>query len=207
MSVLMILTLVTTISFSAPYEVMAAPGEGDAEQEAPAAEGTGEQAAGENAAEGGQAEGGEAAAGEGGDETAQPENAENAETLTEEENEDDDFTGDPETNVRDTGLEVKATMPEVSSSSYIVMSGSTSEVVIEENANRKMPPGRITLLMNAMVVLDNMHNENELKNKVEITEDLAEYGDTFKVGESVTVEDLLYATLVGGDEQAAEALA
>lgn len=99
-----------------------------------------------------------------------------------------------------------ATMPDVSSSSYIVMSGSTSEVVIEHHAQRKMPPGRITMLMTAMVVLDNMYNDRELENTVEITDKIAEYGDTFKAGESVTVGDLLKSMLVGGSEEAAEAL-
>ena len=87
------------------------------------------------------------------------------------------------------------------------MSGSTSEVVYEKHSERKMSPGKITMLMNAMVVIDNMYNNAELSNTVDITEDLMEYGDTFQVGESVTVGDLLQAMLVGGSDQAAEALA
>ncbi|MBE6019757.1 MAG: D-alanyl-D-alanine carboxypeptidase [Clostridiales bacterium] len=97
--------------------------------------------------------------------------------------------------------------PEVSASSYMVMSGSTSEKVASKHPDRKMQPGKVTMLMTAMVVLDNMYDEGELSNTVEITEKLTEYGDTFKLGESVTIGDLLDAMLVGGDVQAAEALA
>lgn len=97
--------------------------------------------------------------------------------------------------------------PAVSASSYMVMSGSTSEKVVSKHADRKMQPGKITMLMTAMVVLDNMYNEKEMKNTVETGEYIAEYGDTFKLGESASVGDLMNAMLVGGDVQAAELLA
>lgn len=100
-----------------------------------------------------------------------------------------------------------AVMPEVSSDSYTVISGSTSEVVIEKNADRKLSPGKITMLTSAMVVIDNLYNEAELDNAVDITEKLAGYGETFRKGEEVTVRDLLAAMLAGGNEQAAEILA
>ena len=97
--------------------------------------------------------------------------------------------------------------PKVSASSYMVMSGSTSEKVAELHADRKMQPGKITMLMTAMVAIDNMYNDSELNNTVETGPKIAGYGDTFAEGESVTVGDLLYAMLVGGDVQAAELLA
>lgn len=97
--------------------------------------------------------------------------------------------------------------PAVSASSYMVMSGSTSEKVVSKHSDRKMQPGKITLLMTAMVVLDNMYDERELKNTVEVGGTIAEYGETFKEGESASVGDLLNAMLVGGDVQAAELLA
>ena len=112
-----------------------------------------------------------------------------------------------ETNDNEESKQAEAKMPEVSSSSYIVMSGSTSEVVLGKHDNRKMQPGCVTLLMTAMVVIDNMYNEDELSNSVTIDEDLAEFGDTFKKGEEVSIEDLLTAMLVGSDPEAAEALA
>ena len=99
------------------------------------------------------------------------------------------------------------TPPQVSATSYIVMSGSTSQIVNGSHYERKMQPGSITLLMTAMVVIDNMYDDDELRNIVDITPELAAYGSTFKEGESVTVGDLLNAMLVGADCQAAEALA
>lgn len=98
-------------------------------------------------------------------------------------------------------------MPQVSASSFVVMSGSTSQVAAERHSDRKTQPGKITMLMTAMVVIDNMYNDDELNNVVDITQELAAYGQTFAAGESVSVGDLLNAMLVGGDEQAAEALA
>ena len=97
--------------------------------------------------------------------------------------------------------------PPVSASSYMVMSGSTSQKVASKHADRKMQPGKITMLMTAMVVLDNMYDERELKNTVEADDTIAGYGETFKQGESASVGDLLDAMLVGGDVQAAEMLA
>ena len=98
-------------------------------------------------------------------------------------------------------------LPAISASSYIVMSGSTSEKIVEKHAERKMQPGKITMLMTAMVVLDNMYDERELKNTVEVGDLIAAYGTTFVIGDTATVGDLLNAMLVGGDPQAAELLA
>ena len=101
----------------------------------------------------------------------------------------------------------EVTLPQLSSSSWVVMSGSTSQIVASGHADRKMQPGAVTLLMTAMVVIDNMYNDDELKNTVDITPELAAYGTLFAEGETVSVGDLLNALLVGGDAQAAEALA
>ncbi len=110
-------------------------------------------------------------------------------------------------NEKTTTTAVAKKAPSVTASSYMVMSGSTSEKVASLHADRKMQPGKITLLMTAMVAIDNMYNDSELKNTVETGTIIAEYGDTFKLGESASVGDLLNAMLVGGDVQAAELLA
>ena len=108
---------------------------------------------------------------------------------------------------RETAAAVPKKAPSVSASSYMVMSGSTSEKVAFKHADRKMQPGKITMLMTAMVALDNMYDEGELKNTVETGRTIAKYGDTFKEGEYASVGDLMNAMLVGGDVQAAELLA
>lgn len=102
---------------------------------------------------------------------------------------------------------VPSKAPSVSATSYMVMSGSTSEKIAAKHADRKMQPGRITMLMAAMVAIDNMYNDAELKNTVETGPTIAEFGKTFKEGESATVGSLLDAMLVGGDIQAAELIA
>ena len=100
-----------------------------------------------------------------------------------------------------------AALPAVSSSSWIVMSGSTSQIVAAGHAERKMQPGRITLLMTAMVAIDNMYNYDEFDNSVVIDREMAKHGALFREGETVKVGDLLAAMLVAGDQGAAEALA
>ncbi len=98
-------------------------------------------------------------------------------------------------------------VPEVKAGSYVVISGSTSEIVYNYHGDRKLPIGNITKFMTAMVVLDNMRDKAELNNMVDISDEVDEYGDDFKKGDSVSVEDLLKAMLVGGSDEAAEALA
>lgn len=97
--------------------------------------------------------------------------------------------------------------PSVNAGSYIVMSGSTSEDVYAVYEDRKMAIGNITKLMTLMVTIDNIHDDNEYNNQVQIDKKLAKYGDEYKEGESVSVDNLITATIVGGSDQAAEALA
>lgn len=97
--------------------------------------------------------------------------------------------------------------PTVEAGSYIVMSGSTSEVILAEHADRKLPMGNITKLMTAMMVIDNLHDDSEYTNKVTVKAPATKYGEEFLAGESVTVEDMLVALLVGGSDEAAEVLA
>ena len=95
----------------------------------------------------------------------------------------------------------------ISSSSYIVMSGSTSEVVIEKHSERKMQPGAVAMLLNAMVALDHIRSDEEYENVMDVTEKLASLGNTYVQGESIKVGDLLNAVLIGGDVQSADILA
>ena len=97
--------------------------------------------------------------------------------------------------------------PNVSAGSYVVMSGSTTEIVVDGHADRKMSMGNITKLMTAMVVIDNLHDDDEYDIKIEISKKVDQYGDVFKAGESVSLKDLLRAMLVGCSDEAAEALA
>lgn len=102
-------------------------------------------------------------------------------------------------------VEVKE--PRITAGSYVVMSGSTSEVVVDGHADRKMSMGNITKLMTAMVVIDNLHDDGEYDNFIEISKSVDKYGDVFRAGESVRLEDLLKAMLIGCSDEAAEAVA
>ncbi len=97
--------------------------------------------------------------------------------------------------------------PAVAAGSYVVMSGSTSEVIHDVHGERKMPMGNITKFMTAMVVIDNMYDDSEFSNTIQVTKKVSGYGDMFRTGDNVSVEDMMYAMLVGGSDEAAEALA
>ena len=196
MSVLLVLTLVTTISLGVCMEVMA-EGEDDKKDDKQTEQTT------EDGKTDKESSGDESSDKKDdkkdGEEKKDEETKEDGEAASEETSEDQQEEP-AEVDPGDIGLDLNPVMPEVTSDSYIVLSGSTSEVVLEKHSTRKMSPGRITMLVTAMVVIDNMYDANELNNTVEITEKLAKYGDDFKEGESVSVGDLLNAMLVGGSE-------
>lgn len=102
---------------------------------------------------------------------------------------------------------VKVEIPEIEADSAIVLSASTNEIVYSLHADRKLSPGSTVKLMNAMVVIDNMHDNKEFRNKVQITSDIVKAGETFPAGTSVSVEDLMYTMLMTDNNEAAEALA
>lgn len=102
---------------------------------------------------------------------------------------------------------VKIAEPEVEAESAIVLSASTNEIVYSLHTDRKLSPGNTVKLMNAMVVIDNMHDTKEFRNKIQITADIAKAGETYPAGSSISVEDLMYTMLMTDDNEAAEALA
>ena len=203
MSVLLILTLVTTISFTCPPAAYAAGEEEAAAETSETEETEGADAEAKEKASGGEKE----PAAEGDDSGAKKEAAAEGDAAAAEEKATDEELDDSSSDPLDTGLRRQTTVPEVSADSYIVISGSTSEVVLEKHSERKLSLGKITMLMTAMVVIDNMYNDRELKNTVEITSDFDSLGSVYKAGDTVTVGDLLNSMLVGGSGQAAEALA
>lgn len=80
---------------------------------------------------------------------------------------------------------------DINASSAIIFSGSTSEVVYSLHEKRKLPVGDVVKLMDAMIVLDNIRNDNEFENKVRITKKIDELGKLYKTGQEVTVKQLL----------------
>ena len=86
----------------------------------------------------------------------------------------------------------------------------SGEVLVEQNAHEKMYPGSITKVMTVIVTLDACENLSE---KVTITDEMLDmlgYNSStadLKVGEELTVEDLIYAALIPSGNDAAIALA
>lgn len=101
----------------------------------------------------------------------------------------------------------KLAEPVLSSDSYIVMSISTGESIYSKNQDRKQFISGPDRLMCVLCVLGNMHDRKELKNYVQITDDVARRGEIFESGQSVTVNDLMYAVIISGSKEAELALA
>ncbi len=97
--------------------------------------------------------------------------------------------------------------PAPSAEAAVVMSATTGEVIYSNHGDRKLPMAGAAKLMTAMVVLDNMHNYKELKNKIQIDSVSDDQGDLFQKNETVSVNDLLYALLINDSDEAAYALA
>lgn len=97
--------------------------------------------------------------------------------------------------------------PTIAADAAIVVSASTGEVVYSLHKDRKLPPGSLTKLMVAMVVVDQMHDKSEYKNRITITDTVNGLGDVFNKGERISVRDLMAALLMKDSDEAALALA
>jgi D-alanyl-D-alanine carboxypeptidase (penicillin-binding protein 5/6) len=96
--------------------------------------------------------------------------------------------------------------PGVSASSAILVDAESGRVLYEKNAHEKLPIASTTKMMTALVVREQLN----LKDKVVISPEAAEVGEQeiwLEPGETLTVNDLLYALLVQSANDAAYALA
>jgi D-alanyl-D-alanine endopeptidase (penicillin-binding protein 7) len=89
--------------------------------------------------------------------------------------------------------------------SAIAIDNETHRVLYCYNAENKLPIASISKLLTAMVVLDNYHPDSA----VTITSEDAYQSSRsiFRVGDKVTVQDLLHTALIRSDNRAARALA
>lgn len=95
---------------------------------------------------------------------------------------------------------------DITAESAIAFSGSTSEVVLGIHEDRKIAIGDVEKLLNAMVVIDNMHNTKEYDNKVIIKAASAKLGDLYTKGQEVSVRQLISDMLTKNSDEAASAL-
>lgn len=98
---------------------------------------------------------------------------------------------------------------DISANAAILMDTTTGQIIYEKNSNEKMYPASITKILSAIVVLEKCNltdnvvvSENALKNMPSDSSTAK-----LKAGETLTVEQLLYAMLVTSGNDAANVLA
>ncbi|NLD19380.1 MAG: D-alanyl-D-alanine carboxypeptidase [Clostridiales bacterium] len=95
--------------------------------------------------------------------------------------------------------------PSVIGTSAIIMDAGSGDILYEKNIHDKRDPASITKVLNCLVVLETM----DLDEEVTVTEEPVKIGCNIdlKVGETITVEELLYAIMLPSANDAAEVLA
>ncbi len=99
---------------------------------------------------------------------------------------------------------------EIGSPSAILIEADTGRIFYEKNPDEKMYPASTTKVMTALLVLENIQDLQEkatVSYKAVFTVPVGYSLDTLKVGEELTIEDLLYALLVKSSNEAANVLA
>ena len=101
--------------------------------------------------------------------------------------------------------------PDLSARSYVLLDYTTGQVIVEQDADRPVPPASITKLMTAYLVFQAIKNGNiALDDQVTVSEKAWRMGGSrmfIEVGTQVTVEQLLQGMIVQSGNDAATALA
>ncbi len=103
-------------------------------------------------------------------------------------------------------LDETATIPEIDAQSYVVGDVLTGEIILEKNADEKLPIASLTKLMTASVALDELKETHiaTVSQKATLTESSR---GMLKANEQIEVSDLLYPLLLVSSNDAAEVLA
>ena len=100
---------------------------------------------------------------------------------------------------------------EIKALSYILVEASSGKVLVEHNANERMAPASITKIMSILLVMEALEEGKiTLEDTVTCSEHANSMGGTqiwFKVGETMTVHELLKAVVVSSANDATVALA
>ncbi len=100
---------------------------------------------------------------------------------------------------------------EIKALSYILVEASSGRVLVEHNANERMSPASITKIMSLLLVMEALEEGKiTLEDTVTCSEHANSMGGTqiwFKVGETMTVHELLKAVVVSSANDATVALA
>lgn len=102
----------------------------------------------------------------------------------------------------------------VSSDFVALVDVTTGEIIASRKATRDMYPASMTKVMTLIVVFENLKSEDSLNDKLTVTQEYYDRkvlekhsGDLNKVGEELTVKDMIYAMILKSDGIAALALA
>lgn len=102
-------------------------------------------------------------------------------------------------------------MPELAAKSYVLMDASTGQILVEHNADERLPPASLTKLMTAYIATKEMKNARiGAADLVTISEKAwrMEGSRMFvKVGSQVSVDDLLHGVIIQSGNDASVALA
>lgn len=100
---------------------------------------------------------------------------------------------------------------ELDAKSVILMEANTKKVLHEENADEKLPPASVTKVMTMLLVMEAIDSGMlSLADTVSVSEHAASMGGSqvyLKVGEQMSVEDLLKSVVISSANDAAVALA
>ena len=95
----------------------------------------------------------------------------------------------------------------LNSTAALVMDRKSDKILFEKESNKKLPPASLTKIMTALVTLESKANLDDIviikKNSV----DTEGSNIGLKIGEEITLQDLLYGVLVSSGNDAALALA
>ncbi len=108
---------------------------------------------------------------------------------------------------KQTEAEQSVPAPEIETGSAVVFCASTSQLVYGVHHERKLSPGNLTKIMTAMIVIDNLHDSKEYKNKIELTQADKDSDAGLADFDSISIEDLLEHMINSGSDVAAELLA
>ena len=96
----------------------------------------------------------------------------------------------------------------------IVVNMSAGKVVASERADERMYPASMTKVMTLLVAVEHLQHQSSLQDKITVSEEIRQQminegssGVGFDVGEELSVESMLYATLLQSDGIAATELA
>ncbi|MDD3192374.1 MAG: D-alanyl-D-alanine carboxypeptidase [Oscillospiraceae bacterium] len=100
-------------------------------------------------------------------------------------------------------------VPATASQTSVVMDAATGQVLVEKGMDQKMYPASITKIMTALLALENADPSTVHTMSYEATHSIAADSTHIALteGEEITLEDLLYATMVASANDAANGIA